>query len=66
MKALIAEDNPPIVNGNKRTFPAFNLEIIDIAVNGVEAVETYRKLANRIDLVFCDNNMPRMSGQESS
>mgnify|MGYP001245982910 CR=1 FL=1 len=66
MRVLIAEDNQSIVNGYKRIFPAFNIEIIDIAVDGLEAVEKYHKHANRIDLVLCDNSMPRMSGLEAS
>lgn len=66
MRVLIAEENQSIVNVYKRTFPAFNIEIIDIAVDGLEAVKKYRKLANRIDLVLLDNSIPRMSGLEAS
>jgi len=66
MKVLIAEDNQTIVEGYKKIFPAFNIEIVDTAENGLEVVEKYRLHSKQIDLVLCDNKMPYMTGLEAA
>ena len=65
MRVLIAEDNPAIAQAYRKCLPRHDIEILDIAGNGQEAVELYRRHADRIDIFLCDNKMPKMSGFEA-
>jgi signal transduction histidine kinase/DNA-binding response OmpR family regulator len=62
-KLLIAEDNPD----NQMLITAFLAESphdVDMAINGVEAVEKFRN--NSYDLVLMDIQMPVMDGYEAT
>ncbi|MEM9160783.1 MAG: response regulator, partial [Verrucomicrobiota bacterium] len=63
IKVLVAEDNVINQKVATRIFKKLGIEI-DIANNGVEAVEACK--ANRYDLVFMDFQMPEMGGLEAT
>lgn len=66
IKVLLAEDDPDIIEFYKLAFPAYGIEIVDIAVNGQEAVAKYRAAPEGIDLLVMDHLMPVMNGLEAA
>ena len=62
-KVLIAEDNKTNQMLISIIFDEYGIDY-DIANDGVEAVEAYKK--SRYDIVFMDINMPNLSGDEAS
>ena len=65
-RVLIVEDEPEIVRVYKIAFPRYGLEIVDVAVDGLEGVEKYKSLCEQIDLVLMDHRLPGISGLEAS
>ena len=61
---LLVDDEPSI-----RTLGRFTLEQngyrVLLAEDGLEAVETFREVADQVDLVILDLTMPNMSGQDA-
>lgn len=60
---LLIEDNPKILY-NLKLFLEFNNYYLITATNGIEALETLKKLENPPDLILCDIMMPKMDGYE--
>ncbi len=62
-KILIVDDNPSFVKAFViliRTVLGSKLELIDIANNGIEALEKVK--GNTYNFIFMDVNMPQMNG----
>jgi CheY-like chemotaxis protein len=62
-RILIVDDNPAFIKAFEiliRTVLASKLELIDIANNGIEALEKVN--SNSYDFIFMDVNMPQMDG----
>jgi len=61
---LLVDDEPAI-----RTLGRFILEQqgyrVLVAEDGLDAIETYREMADRVQLVILDLTMPRLSGQDT-
>ena len=61
---LLVDDEPAI-----RTLGRFVLEQngyrVLLAEDGLDAIETYREVAEQVDLVILDLTMPRLSGQDT-
>jgi signal transduction histidine kinase/ActR/RegA family two-component response regulator len=62
LRILLAEDNPINMLVAKRFLQKWKL-VVDEAVNGVEAVELFKK--NKYDLLLIDLEMPEMDGSEA-
>jgi PAS domain S-box-containing protein len=61
---LLVDDEPMIRNLGRTILQAFGYSV-QLAEDGVEAVEMYRREQRRIDLVILDLMMPRLSGQDA-
>jgi CheY-like chemotaxis protein len=61
---LLVDDEAMVRDVAREMLREIGVEVVT-AEDGVEAVETFRRLADRIDLVILDMNMPRMSGDEA-
>ena len=64
MRILIAEDEPISREGLRQLVPTDLYEQIDLASNGLEALELARK--HLPDVLLCDIRMPRMDGLQLS
>ena len=62
-KLLIVDDSNVIRNRIGRHSSLLNFEVVATAINGMDAVEQYRKF--KPDLVTMDLTMPHMDGLES-
>jgi signal transduction histidine kinase/CheY-like chemotaxis protein len=62
LRILLAEDNPINMLVAKRFLQKWKL-VVDEAVNGLEAVELFKK--NKYDLLLIDLEMPEMDGSEA-
>lgn len=63
IRVLIADDKVEILNNIKRILERCNnIEIIDVATNGNEEFE--KIIMKKPELVFTDNQMPKMTGIE--
>ncbi len=62
-KLLIVDDSNVIRNRIGRHSSLMNFEVVATAINGLDAVEQYRKF--KPDLVTMDLTMPHMDGLES-
>ena len=62
LRILLAEDNPINMLVAKRFLQKWKL-VVDEAVNGVEAVELFKK--HKYDLLLIDLEMPEMDGSEA-
>ncbi len=66
LKVLYVEDNEATREQALKIFGNF-FDYIDVAVDGIEGVELYKKKKNKFyDLVISDINMPNMDGAEMS
>jgi len=65
-RLLIVEDERELIEVYKIALPRYDVKIVDIAMDGMEAIEKYRTLKNEIDLVLMDHRMPILSGLEAS
>lgn len=63
-KILVVEDNPMNQELISLIFEELELDF-DLASNGEEALEIYKKFYNKYNLIFMDINMPVMDGVES-
>jgi len=63
LRVLVAEDNPVNQNVMARLLMTLNADF-DIAKNGLEAVEMFKKVA--YDVILMDMIMPEMGGVEAS
>lgn len=66
MRILLVEDSPADVVLTKEVFARTGADVaIDVARDGVEALELLEALGTRLpDLILLDLNMPRMGGLE--
>ena len=64
LKALLVEDNEPTQIFMKVFCDEVGIEC-DIAKNGIEAIEKYKQNYDKYDLIFMDENMPKMNGIEA-
>jgi len=60
---LIADDEAPIRQATKRLLVKMGFEV-DLASDGLEAIELFRRDPNRYSLVLLDLTMPGMSGNQ--
>ncbi len=61
---LIVEDEEMLVDLLSSTFLDSGYRIL-VARDGIEAVQTYRKNIGKIDLIFSDSGLPKLSGWEA-
>ena len=65
IRVLLADDNPVVRKGIRGWMSgAENVEVLDEAVNGLEAVAKVRELSP--DLVLMDVDMPKLNGLEAT
>lgn len=64
-RILLAEDNALNLKLAKHMLEKAGYQL-EIARNGIEAVEKVREKPNRFDLIFMDINMPEMDGREAT
>jgi CheY-like chemotaxis protein len=66
LTVLVADDDEGIRALLQMALPLFGLTVL-VAVDGEEAIETYRRLSSTIDLVLLDVQMPPgMDGPEAA
>ncbi len=63
-KALLVEDYPVNQVFAKKLLKKFGFVNIDLAENGVEAIEKYR--SNKYDIIFMDCQMPELDGYQTT
>jgi len=61
---LVVDDEPLIRRAVKRILSSSHCRVLE-ACDGLDAVETFRRHPERIDLVLLDLNMPRAGGEEA-
>jgi PAS domain S-box-containing protein len=61
---LLADDEVMIRNLARAVLEQYGYEVL-LAADGLEAVETYQRERDRIDLVILDLTMPRLSGRDA-
>jgi len=61
---LIVDDEKPVRTVGRRMLERMGFDVL-AATNGCEAVELFRKNAERIDCVLLDLSMPEMDGEEA-
>lgn len=61
---LVVDDEEAVRNVAQRILARFGFDVI-LAADGVEAVDAYARLRERIDAVLLDWTMPRMNGEET-
>jgi CheY-like chemotaxis protein len=69
LKVMIVDDAPFSHTVLKRFFDKLGIEVVEIAVNGLEAYHKYLQLVesgNRPDIVTMDLDMPIMDGKEAA
>ncbi len=64
LKLVIADDHPLLIDGLKRVLEEIdNVEVADIASNGLQLISVLRKTA--ADIVLLDLQMPKLDGIET-
>ncbi|OGH55548.1 MAG: hypothetical protein A3G34_00530 [Candidatus Lindowbacteria bacterium RIFCSPLOWO2_12_FULL_62_27] len=61
-KILIVDDSEFMIKNLERILTGMGADVLDSALDGLQAVEKYKKLMPNIDLVTLDITMPNMSG----
>ena len=61
---LVVDDEQIVRRSAKAMLERYGYSVV-VAENGKEAVELYRVLADKIDLVLLDMTMPVMGGEET-
>lgn len=64
MRIFIAEDELLIQQGYRAMLAGRDYEVVDTAMDGLEAVEKIGRMCNEIDLVIVDINIPSIDGIE--
>ncbi|MFB6354916.1 MAG: response regulator [bacterium] len=64
-KCLIVDDSEFMVQNLERMLESFEAEVLETALNGVEAVEAVEELGDDLDFVTLDITMPEMNGLEA-
>ena len=64
LQVLLVEDNEPTQIFMKVFCDEIGI-VCDLAKNGVEAVEKYKQNHNKYEIIFMDENMPKMNGIEA-
>jgi len=62
LTCMVVDDVPFMVKTLSKLLEKFGIEVVQTAANGVEAVEKYKTLKGRLDLITCDITMPEMDG----
>jgi len=62
---FIVEDNYTTIALYKKLFRYHEFNILDIACDGLEAIEKYKQLKFKPDVVLMDFKMPNMNGVEA-
>ena len=65
-KIFVVDDEVFIQDLYQAMLPAGGHEIVDSAFNGQEAVDKFRQLAHRPDLVIMDHRMPIKNGLDAT
>ncbi|TFF97711.1 MAG: response regulator [Promethearchaeota archaeon] len=65
-KVLIVEDDVSLLNLYEMIIKAHGYKVVGKAKNGEEAVDIYKKLPEKPDVVLMDHRMPIKSGLEAS
>ena len=61
---LIVEDEEMLVDLLSATFADSGYKVL-VARDGIEAIQTYQKNIGKIDLIFSDSGLPKLSGWEA-
>lgn len=62
---FLVDDSDFMLNNLKRIVTGFGGEIAGVALNGLEAIESYKGLAEKPDLITMDLTMPKMGGLDA-
>ncbi|MBD3196851.1 MAG: response regulator [Candidatus Lokiarchaeota archaeon] len=63
---FIVEDDPSLRTLYQKVLLLHEIDVIGTAKNGIEAVQIYKELYNKIDLILMDFKMPGKNGLEAS
>lgn len=66
MNVFIVDDDRDMVDLYKAAINSGGYCIAEIAYDGNEAVDKYRRMQKKPDLILMDYNMPRMNGLEAT
>jgi signal transduction histidine kinase/DNA-binding response OmpR family regulator len=67
LRALVVDDMKSNADIHKYFLTKCDVQVPDIAYNGIEAVDLYRKRGNGFyDIIFMDRNMPLLDGDKAS
>ncbi len=61
-RAMVVDDSAFMVKNLVRMLESFDVEVLDTAENGKEAVEKVEELSGELDFVTLDITMPEMDG----
>lgn len=64
-RVFVVEDEKAFVDVYQKIFEIIQFEIFDWAFSGEEAVEKYRAMKTRPDLIIMDHRLPKISGVET-
>jgi DNA-binding NarL/FixJ family response regulator len=65
IRLFIVEDQPKILKNQVKLLEGFNeIEILDTAMSGEEAIKRLQSLATLPDVILCDIGLPGISGTE--
>ncbi len=62
LTCMIVDDVPFMIKTLSKLLEKFGIQVVQTAANGVEAIEKYKSLKGRLDLITCDITMPEMDG----
>ncbi|NPE09028.1 MAG: response regulator [Asgard group archaeon] len=66
LKIMIVEDDPLIRQLYEQVLSQKGYQVICVAADGAEAIQLYRKLEEKPDLIILDFRMPKKNGLEVS
>ncbi len=62
-RILLVEDDSYLINAERKVLEELGYKVTSVS-SGIEAIELFRKLHNRFDMVITDYIMPKMRGDE--
>jgi two-component system, chemotaxis family, chemotaxis protein CheY len=62
ISCMVIDDVPFMIKTVSKLLDKFGMHVVQTSVNGVDAVEKYKMLKGRLDLITLDITMPEMDG----